>query len=284
MRYKFIQENNFKFTIDAMCEVLHVSRAGYYDWRFRPVSDRDKSNQKLLAEIDRVFLESKKTYGYRKVYKQLKQEGIVVNKNRIASIMRKNALISKVKKKFKATTNSKHHLPVANNILDRKFKVNKPNTYWVGDITYIWTSEGWLYLATVIDLYSRAVVGWSLEERMTSSLVEDAFLKAIWKRKPSKGLIFHSDRGSQYASHQYQKLLTNYQAISSMSRKGNCWDNAVAESFFKTIKSELIYHCNYSTRKEARDSIFEYIEAFYNSKRLHSSIGYVSPMQFEMAA
>jgi putative transposase len=284
VRYKFIQENSIRFAIDAMCEVLSVSRAGYYDWNGRPTSNRSKSNQSLLAEITRVFLASKKRYGYRKVYKQLRQEGIACSKNRVASLMRKHGLISKIKKKFKATTNSKHSLPVAANVLGRQFKVSKPNTHWVGDISYFWTGEGWLYLATVIDLYSRAVVGWSVNARMTSQLVEDAFLQAIWKRKPGKGLIFHSDRGSQYASYKFQKLLTSYKAICSMSRKGNCWDNAVAESFFKIIKSELTYHCTYSTRQEARDSIFEYIEAFYNSKRLHSSIGYLSPMQFEMAS
>lgn len=284
MRYKFIQENKCTFTVDAMCEVLNVSRGGYYDWHSRQISNRDKSNQALLEEITRIFLASKKRYGYRKIYRKLRQEGILVSKNRVATLMRKNGLISKVKRKFKATTNSKHNLPVANNILDRQFKVDRPNTHWVGDISYVWTNEGWLYLATVIDLYSRAVVGWSVNGTMTSKLVEDALLEAIWKRKPSKGLIFHSDRGSQYASHNFQKLLANYGAICSMSRKGNCWDNAVAESFFKIIKSELIYDCKYSTREEARNSIFEYIEAFYNSQRLHSSIGYLSPMQFEMAA
>lgn len=284
MRYKFIQENKCIFTVDAMCEVLNVSRGGYYDWHSRQISNMDKSNQALLEEITKIFLASKKRYGYRKIYMKLRQEGILVSKNRVARLMRKNGLISKVKRKFKVTTNSKHNLPVANNILDRQFKVERPNTHWVGDISYVWTNEGWLYLATVIDLYSRAVVGWSVNGTMTSKLVEDALLEAIWKRKPSKDLIFHSDRGSQYASHNFQKLLSNYGAVCSMSRKGNCWDNAVAESFFKIIKSELIYDCKYSTREEARNSIFEYIEAFYNSQRLHSSIGYLSPMQFEMVA
>lgn len=267
-----------------MCAVFDVSRAGYYSWKDRPESSRAKANNILTENIKRVFSDSKNRYGYRKVYMQLKQEGIACSKNRVASLMKKNYLASKVKNKFKATTNSKHNLPVADNILDRQFTVIKPNVCWVGDISYIWTREGWMYLATVIDLYSRAVVGWSLESRMTTQLVEDAFIKAIWKRKPGKGLIFHTDRGSQYASNSFQKLLKNYFAISSMSRKGNCWDNAVAESFFKIIKSELVYHCSYSSRQEARESIFEYIETFYNSKRLHGSIGYVSPKQFEMAA
>ncbi|MDB6095809.1 MAG: transposase [Francisellaceae bacterium] len=227
MRYKFIQENSNNFTIGAMCEVLSVSRNGYYDWRNRPISNRAKANQHLLTEITRIFLETKKRYGYRKIHKQLEQEGIAGSKNRIAYLMKQNGLISKVKKKFKATTNSAHSLPLADNLLNRQFRVKEQNTHWVGDISYIWTHEGWLYLATVLDLYSRAIVGWSLQARMTSSLVEDAFLKAIWKRKPGKGLIFHSDRGSQYAGQPFQKLLTHYQAITSMSRKGNCWDNGV---------------------------------------------------------
>ena len=198
--------------------------------------------------------------------------------------MSKNKLTAKVKKKFKATTNSKHNLPVSDNLLNRKFNVELPNKYWVGDISYIHTKQGWLYLATVIDLYSRAIVGWSLGDRITSSLVEDALSKAVWSRKPKKGLIFHSDRGSQYASISFQNLLKNYGIISSMSRKGNCWDNAVAESFFKIIKSELIYHKVYYTKEEARQDIFEYIETFYNTSRLHSKNGYMSPMQFEEAA
>ena len=267
-----------------MCEVFVVSRSGYYDWKDRVPSNREKDNQSLLKEIKNIFHDSKKRHGFRKVYNQLKHNGVGCSKNRVGSLMRKNGLISKVKKKFKATTHSKHNFPVADNILNRKFKVEKFNTHWVGDISYIWTNEGWVYLATVIDLYSRAVVGWSLDKRMTSSLIEDAFLKAILSRKPSSGLIFHSDRGSQYAGNSFQKLLKSHNAISSMSQKGNCWDNAVVESFFKIIKSELIYHCKYATRAEAKDSIFEYIETFYNSKRLHSSVGYLSPMQFEMVA
>lgn len=175
-------------------------------------------------------------------------------------------------------------MPISSNILNREFTVSKPNTHWVGDISYIWTQEGWLYLATVIDLYSRAIVGWSLQERMTSKLVEDAIFMGITNRRPSSGLLFHSDRGSQYASDSFKKVLSNYDIISSMSRKGNCWDNAVAESFFRIIKTELIYHYNYQTREEASQDIFEYIEVFYNRKRLHSSIGYVSPAQFEQAA
>ena len=248
------------------------------------MSSREQANTGLLEQIKQIHAGSKDIYGYRRVYHALQQNNINCSENRVSRIMHANHIFSKVRKKFKATTNSKHNLPIAENILNREFSISVPNTHWVGDISYIWTQEGWLYLATVIDLYSRAIVGWAVQERMTSKLVEDALLMAIWRRKPPRGLIFHSDRGSQYASTSFQELLKMYRMISSMSRKGNCWDNAVAESFFKTIKTELTYHCTYATREEARESIFEYIEVFYNRKRLHSSIGYMAPMQFEMAA
>ena len=267
-----------------MCNVLAVSKSGYYDWLKRPMSDRDQNNKRLLSNVYKIFSDTKSRYGYRKVYYHLKSNGTKCNKKSVALIMRKNRLFSKVKKKVKATTNSNHNLPISDNILDRRFSASHPNRLWVGDISYIPTKEGWLYLATTIDLYSRKIVGWSVSDRMTSNLVEDAFLMAIWARKPGPGLIFHSDRGSQYASLSFQKLLSNNRARSSMSRKGNCWDNAVAESFFKTIKSELIYHHKFNTREEARESIFEYIETFYNCKRLHSSLNYMSPQQFEMTA
>ncbi len=248
------------------------------------MSNREKSNTILLSKIRAIFEKKKKRYGSYKIYKELRGAGVFCGKNRVAAIMRKNKLFSKVKKKFKATTHSSHKLPVSENILDRNFCVERKNTHWVGDISYVNTKEGWLYLATVIDLYSRAVVGFATRNSMTTELIEDAFIKAANKRKPESGLIFHSDRGSQYASKSFQKLWEINNAISSMSRKGNCWDNAVAESFFKIIKSELIYHCEYTSRKEAHDSIFEYIEAFYNSQRIHGSINYMTPMQFEMAA
>ena len=284
MKYQFVKTHRKEFNLGLMCKVLEVSKSGYYDWLDRPTSDKAKGSNKLLITIRKIFQDSRGCYGYRKVYKQLQNSGIACSINTVASIMHRNNMFSKVKKKFKATTNSNHNFPVAENILDRKFVVNEPNRCWVGDISYIWTQEGWLYLATVIDLYSRTVVGWSVSDRMTTALVEDAFLKAIWNRNPDRGLIFHSDRGSQYASKDFQRLLKNHGACCSMSRKANCWDNAVAESFFKIIKSELIYHNVYRTREEARASIFEYIETFYNCKRIHSSLGYMSPMQFEKAA
>ena len=284
MKYAFIKENACFFSIDALCEVLSVSRSGYYDWQDRPISHRETSNAELLSQIKQVHTESRNIYGYRKVYNALHSKGVACSENRIGRIMKKHNIFSKTKRKFKVTTNSRHNLPISSNILNREFTVAKPNTHWVGDISYIWTQEGWLYLATVIDLYSRAIVGWSLQGRMTSKLVEDALFMAITNRNPSSSLLFHSDRGSQYASDSFKKILSKYDITSSMSRKGNCWDNAVAESFFRIIKTELIYHCNYQTREEASQDIFEYIEVFYNRKRLHSSIGYVSPAQFEEAA
>ena len=188
---------------------------------------------------------------------------------------------AKQRRKFKSTTDSKHQLPVAPNLLNRKFSVTTPNCVWVGDITYIWTSEGWLYLAVVIDLYSRRVVGWSMNKRITRNLVMDALTMAIWRRKPSRGLIFHSDRGSQYCSYDFQKLLKNHGILASMSRKGDCWDNAVAESFFGSLKVEQIFWVTYLSRAAARQDVIDYIEMFYNSRRRHSTLGYMNPMEFE---
>jgi len=200
--------------------------------------------------------------------------------------MREAGLHSKIKRRFKATTNSNHKLPIAENLLDRQFTIDSPNTVYVSDITYIRTREGWLYLATVLDLYSRKIVGWAMSDRIEAILVEKALLMAIWNRKPARGytLMHHSDRGSQYASKSFQSILKLHKIKCSMSRKGNCWDNAVAESFFSILKTELVYACTFKTREEARLYIFEYIEVFYNKERLHSSLGYKSPVQFEMAA
>ena len=285
MKYAFIKSNSTQHSISAMCKILEVSSSGYYDWVDRPISARDAANDILVNQIHEAYLATRYA-GYRTVHSKLKQNGIACNKNKVYRLMKKAGLQSKHKKKFKATTNSKHSNPVAPNILNRNFTVNKPNTAWVSDISYIWTNEGWLYLAVIIDLYSRAVVGWAMDARMTTTLIESALQMAIWKRKPPRdnSLIFHSDRGSQYASNQFQKLLKEHKIICSMSRKGNCWDNAVSESFFGTMKTELVYHCSYTTRKEAKQSIFEYIEVFYNQERLHSYLGYKAPMQFEMAS
>ncbi len=264
-----------------MCLVFKVSRSGYYAWLRRPESQR-KIEDKVLSEvIKEIHKESRGEYGSPKIHQELRRRGIRCGRKRVARLMRKDGLKAKTIRKFKATTNSKHDLPVAANLLNRDFSPVEPNKAWVADITYIWTTEGWLYLAVVIDLFSRAVVGWSMSERMTRTLVMDAFTLAVKRRNPPPGLIHHSDRGSQYASGDFQSLLVKYGAICSMSRKGNCWDNAAAESFFALLKRSLVFHNQYQTRAEARQSIFDYIERFYNRKRIHSSLGYRTPYEVD---
>jgi transposase InsO family protein len=231
--------------------------------------------------IKEIHQESKGEYGSPKIHQELRRRGTRCGQNRVARLMRKDGLKAKTIRKFKATTNSNHSLPVAENLLNRDFTPAEPNKAWVADITYIWTNEGWLYLAIVIDLYSRAVVGWSMSERMTRTLVMDAFTLAVKRRNPSPGLIHHSDRGSQYASADFQKLLAKYGTICSMSRKGNCWDNAAAESFFAILKRALVFHNQYVTRAQARQSLFDYIERFYNRKRIHSTLGYRTPHEVD---
>ena len=264
-----------------MCYFLRVSRSSYYQWLNPSKTNREKENQELTNDIKQIFVESRGLYGTRRIRRRLAQLGKFVGRRRIARLMKAAQLYCKTKRKFKVTTNSKHNHPISPNLLQRQFNVSKPDQYWVGDITYIPTSKGWLYLATVIDLYSRQVVGWSMRNRMQSSLVNDALLMAIWKRKPAKGLIWHTDQGSQYASHSHRKLLKDHHIVQSMSRKGNCWDNAVAESFFHTLKTELTHHHKFKDREEAKHAIFEYIEVFYNRIRIHSANNYMSPVEFE---
>lgn len=264
-----------------MCRVFEVSRSGYYEWRSRPSSRRDQQDQALRAKIRAHHEESRATYGTRRLQKKLGQDDEAVSRRRIARLMKEEDLECKTRRKFKATTNSKHDKPVAPNLLDRNFVAERPDQAYVGDITYVPTREGWLYLAVFIDLCSRAVVGWSMGSRMPASLVNDALNMAIWKRRPKAGLLVHSDRGSQYASDSFQQLLKQHGFRCSMSRKGNCWDNAPSESFFHTLKTELIYHEDFKTREEAKQAIFEYIEVFYNRVRLHSSNDYMSPMDYE---
>lgn len=275
----FIRDHREEFPISLMCEVIGVSRGGYYSWLRRPESKRNIENRNLKTEIRSIHAESKRIYGSPKIYEELKDRGIRCSLKRVTRLMREDGLYAKTTKKFKATTNSRHSRPVAENILERKFNQDAPNKAWVSDITYIPTREGWLYLSTIIDLYSRSVVGWGMKERMTTQLVTDAFNMALMKRTPP--LIHHSDRGSQYASDEFQKLLREHGVQCSMSGKGNCYDNAVAESFFGTLKKELVYFEDYKTRDEAKRSIFEYIEIFYNRKRRHSALGYKSPVEFE---
>lgn len=263
-----------------MCRVLRVSRSGYHDWTRREVSRRKSEDERFLARIKEVFKDSKETYGSRRVHAQLLGDGETCSRRRVERLMRKNGIRPKVRRRFVVTTDSRHDLPVADNLLDRDFEVPEPDRVWVSDITYIPTDEGWLYLAGVVDLHNREVVGWSMSQRIDRNLVIAALDMATGRRNPLPGLIAHSDRGSQYASFDYQKELKRHGMICSMSKKGDPWDNAVMESFFGSLKRELVHHRHYKTREEARRDIFRYIEVFYNRVRLHSALGYLSPVQF----
>lgn len=261
--------------------MLCIERSGYYAWLKRMPGKRECANKLLDQKIIPLFKKHHQRYGAPRLTDELKEIGAKCSKNRVARRMRHLNLKAKAKKKFKVTTDSKHNLPVAPNLLNRQFYADKPNQKYVGDISYIWTDEGWIYLAVVIDLYSRAVIGWSIQPTMSRQLVCDALMMAIWRREFPRDVLFHSDRGSQYCSGDYQKLLKEHGFICSMSRKGNCWDNGVAESFFHTLKVELICDNRYKTREEAKQSIFYYIETYYNRIRRHSTIGSVAPVVFE---
>ena len=261
--------------------MLGVSRSGFYDWQDRPESQRCREDKRQGKMIRSIHTLNREIYGARRVMHAMRQQGEQISRERAARLMKQNGLKSEVKKKFKATTNSKHNHPIAENLLNREFSVDTPNRAYVGDITYIYTDEGWLYLATLIDLFSRAVVGWSMSDLINAKLVDDALNMAIQKRKPDEGLMLHSDRGSQYASGQYKKTISKHKFVCSMSRKGSCWDNAPAESFFHTLKTELTHHKRYQTREEAKQDIFEYIEVFYNRQRIHSTVGYKAPLTYE---
>lgn len=268
--------------MEKLCIVLKVSRSGYYKWRCRPESEREKHHREMTEHVRKAYEESRRLYGSPKLTRQLNRQGIQISERTVGRIMKKQGLRSRTVKKYKATTNSKHALPVQDNVLGREFQATKPGEKWVTDITYVWTVEGWLYLASVMDLYSRRIVGWQMGERMTKELVIGALQQAYGRARPDPGLLHHSDRGSQYASHDYQKQLLTYEMIGSMSRKGNCYDNACIESFHSVLKKELIYLNHYETREQAKQSIFEYIEFFYNTRRIHSSIDYHTPMEYEL--
>jgi putative transposase len=264
-----------------MCKVLKVNRASYYHW-ISSGSMIKKVDEKLNSLVESIFIEGKSTYGTRRIKDRLLLYfGLFVSRKRISNIMKDLNLKVKIKRRYKNTTDSNHNLPIASNILNRDFYASNPNEKYVGDITYISTGEGWLYLATVIDLYSRKVVGWSMDDTMKVSLVNDALNMALKHRTPKNGLVWHTDRGSQYASYEHRDLLKQYGIIQSMSRKGNCWDNSVAESFFKSLKNELVYQTYFYTKKQAKLEIFKYIELFYNRIRSHSYLNGLSPVEFE---
>lgn len=264
-----------------MCRVLNVSSSGYYGWLKRPLSKRKQQDAYLLKEIKRVHYESKENYGTLKIHKRLNLDGIKCGKNRIARLRKENNIETKRRKRFKVTTKSKNNSWIAPNILNRSFKSKKPNQVWVGDVTYIPTQAGWLYLSVLLDLYSRKVIGWSMSERNNKELVLKALEMALQSRKPDSKGIHHSDRGSIYGSDEYRERLKIAGFRSSMSRKGDCYDNAVAESFFSTLKNELIYGQKFKNRDHARTEIFKYIEIFYNRQRLHQTLGYITPEMAE---
>lgn len=269
------------YPIIRLCEVLEVSTSGYYDWKDRPLSQRDKDNRRLTTKLHCFHKASFGIYGSPNLHQDLLEDGEQVGINRVARLMRQADIQSKMAKRFVITTNSKNTLQPAPDLLKRNFYMSQKNKVWVTDTTFIGTREGWLYLATVLDLYSRKIIGWSMGNRNNRDLVCDALLMALWRRKHPKGVIVHSDQGSTYASNDYQALLKDKCLLCSMSRKGNCWDNAVAESFYGSLKNEWTDEKDYLTREDAKKSIFKYIELFYNRKRRHSHLGYKSPVDFE---
>lgn len=281
MTYEHIQRWEGEFGVRKQCDVLEVSRSGYYEWRERGESARHSENRALGVAIKEAFEQSEQTYGSPRVHAELKARGLTVGRKRIARIMRKDGLVSVHRKKFRCTTDSNHQHPVAANVLEREFEATGPNQKWAGDITYIQTRAGWLYLAVVLDLFSRQIVGWSFSDSLSKNIAVDALQMALRHRGVSPEL-FHSDRGVQYASGTYQQELIDRQIICSMSRKGNCWDNAVSESFFHSLKVERVYRRRYACREHARADVFDYIERFYNRRRRHSSLGYLSPVEFEI--
>lgn len=282
MKCEAIERQRGQYPLVMMCRLLEVRRSTYYAWRRRPESRRTKEDRRLVIEIELSHKASDRTYGSPRVHEDLQEQGIRCGRKRVARLMRENGIRAKQARRFKATTDSDHNDPVAPNLLDREFHVDVPDRVWVADLTYIWTREGWLYLAVILDLFSRRVVGWSMSKRITSQLTLEALSVALCSRKPSPGLLHHSDRGSQYTCGDYRDVLDEHGVLCSMSRKGDCWDNAVAESFFKTLKVERVNDRDYWTREEAQTDIIDYIERFYNRKRRHSYLGYVSPAEYEL--
>jgi len=288
VRYAWVAKHRAQWPVSLTCDVLGVSASGYFEhWRradenrpTRPGARKRISNEALLANINAIHAEFKQEYGWPRMWKELLIRGIRVGKDRVQKLMQRHGIKARGKKKFVVTTDSKHNLPIAPNLLERNFSPEAPNRVWSSDITYIGTDEGWLYLVAVIDLYSRQVVGWSMKEHMQASLVSDALRMAWFRRRPEPGLIFHSDRGSQYCSHEFQNALKEYGMKSSMSRKGDCWDNAPTESLWGRLKVGRLYGRRFATRRDAMDEVMDWL-TFYNHRRLHSSLGYVSPMTFE---
>jgi putative transposase len=285
MRFRFIEDRRVDYPVALMCDVLGVSPAGYYAWRSRPESRRSAADRALVDDIKRVHRDTSGRYGSPRIHVELKAQGRGASRGRIERLMRRHGIRAIMARPRRVrTTDSRHDLPIAPNLLDRSFSTTAPNQVWLADITYIETDQGWLYLAAVMDLYSRRIVGWAMADHLRASLPLAALRMAISAQRPGVGLIHHSDRGVQYASADYRKLMQSAGLRASMSRKGNCYDNAPMESFFHTLKTELVHHRHYATRIEATRDIFAYIEGFYNRTRRHSAIGYISPIEMELKA
>lgn len=281
MKYAWIDAQRKDYGLDEMCSILDVSISGYRSWKRGGKPNRKRlTDSQMLALIQAIHAEFKGMYGSPRMVRELRSRGFPASKERVERLMRENNIQARHKRRYKVTTDSRHNMPVAANLLNRNFMPDAPNQVWTSDITYLWTNEGWLYLAIVLDLFNREVVGWSLKPRMTADIVTDALTMAWFRRKPAAGLMHHSDRGSQYASQVFQAKLTEYGMICSMSRKGNCWDNAPTESWFNSFKNERVHGLRYETREDMKSMTFEYIEVLYNRKRQHSTLGYKSPIQF----
>ena len=285
MRFRLIEDHRDLWPVRVMCDALSVSPSGFYAWRLRPESSRKIANRELLADIRRIHAQHRERYGAPRIHAELRAEGHAVSRKRVARVMRQHGVRARAPRRFRiCTTDSKHSLPVAANLLDQNFVADRPDRVWLADITYIPTGEGWLYLAVILDLFTRKVVGWAMRDHLRAELTIAALTMAIQRRRPTAGLIHHSDRGSQYAAGDYRDILQAAVITQSMSRKANCWDNAPMESFFGTLKTELVHQSQFPNRDAARRDLFAYIEGYYNRARRHSAIGYITPQQAEAKA
>ena len=283
MRYQFISNHRHEFPVVIQCRALKVKASGYYAWRRRPPSQRTRENDRLLLEISKIHKDSRQTYGSPRISVVLQERGYGASRPRVARLMKNHGILAKTKRKFKVTTHSKHRYPISPNLVAQNYSADKPNAIWSSDITYIRTKKGWLYLTVIQDFFNREIVGWAMSSRLTAATTTiPALNQACGRQKPEAGLIFHSDRGVQYACDSFRKLLSKNKMVQSMSGKGNCYDNAATESFFHTLKTELTHHEKYETKTQAMESIFEYIELFFNRKRKHSTLGYKTPVEYKL--
>ena len=284
MKYAFVRAHYPEFRVSRMCQVLQISRSGYYDWQSRGESERSRRDQVLLQAIRQIHQDSKEAYGAVKTWQALRQAGVVCGKHRAARLRRLAAIEARRKRKFRLAYRARNSVPAAPNLLKWPFQAAHPDEIWMADVTFIPTRAGWLYLAVLIDLYARLIVGWSMKDRPNQELVNEALMMAVEQRWPKPGLIHHSDQGILYASGSYVELLKRYEMVRSMSGKGNCYDNAVVESFFSSLKNEIVHHRDYHTRDQARTELFEYMEIFYNRQRIHQSLDYQTPMKYDLTS